>query len=585
MTQAFLFSANLTNASLAGANLTNAGLSFGTLTNANLTGATVAGASFGATNLTASQLYSTASYQAGNLQGINLAFNDLTGWNFSGQNLTERQLYLHNIDQRQPGGSHRGWGRFRHVEPHPAQLYSTASYLAQNLQGIGLESNNLTGWNFSGQNLANANLSYATLTGANFTNASLINANLGSATLTDANLTGADLRGAQNAVLTLATTTNTIFPDGTIQGLNLDANNPTLLVRNYSGSSSIPIHVLQGMSMNPGTSLVFQFDGNAWGSTISFDSGILVTLGGNIELGVVSGVDPSGLLGQSLQLFNWTGVSPSGQFAQVVSDLPTRYSWDTSALYTVGKVALTISVAPINGQWATNGSGTWGNSANWSGGNVPGAPQDTAVFGTALTSGTATVTLDTVVSLASLSFSPSGGAGYAISPSGASTLTLSNTAGSATIGNSGGNNLIAVPITLESNLSVSASAGSTLTIAAAISESGGSRSLGLSGNGELILSDSNAYSGGTVVNAGTLVVTSAGAPRQFALDRCCGRHVHLRSLGVCRVRGERRDVRGFARRGGCSGSGTGNAGARVRGRARRGGRSLAAAEPPDQGRR
>ncbi len=35
--------------------------------------------------------------------------------------------------------------------------------------------------------------------------------------------------------------------------------------------------------------------------------------------------------------------------------------------------------------------------------------------------------------------------------------------------------------------------------------------MGLSGNGELILSDSNAYSGGTVVNAGTLVVTSAGA--------------------------------------------------------------------------
>ncbi len=417
MTKAFLFSANLTNANLARANLTNANLSSGTLTNANLTGATVAGANFGATNLTASQLYSTASYQAQNLQGISLAGNDLTGWNFSGQNLTNANFTYTILTNANLTGATVAGADFGTSNLAAAQLYSTASYLAQNLQGIGLESNNLTGWNFSGQNLANANLSYGTLTDANFTNANLINANLGSATLTDANLTGADLRGAQNAVLTLATTTNTIFPDGTIQGLNLDSNNPTLLVRNYSGSSSIPIHVLQGMSMNPGTSLVFQFDGNPWGSTISFDSGIPVTLGGNIELGVVPGVDPSSLLGQSLQLFNWTGVSPSGQFAQVVSDLPTRYSWNTSALYTVGKVALTISAAPINGQWATNGSGTWSNSANWSGGNVPGAPQDTAVFGTALTSGTATVTLDTFVSLASLSFSPSGGASYVISPS------------------------------------------------------------------------------------------------------------------------------------------------------------------------
>ena len=162
--------------------------------------------------------------------------------------------------------------------------------------------------------------------------------------LTNANLTGADLRGAQGFVLDpTATTANTIFPDGTIQGLNLNSTNPTLLVRNYSGSSSIPIHILQGMSMNPGTSLVFQFDGNPWGSTISFDAGIPVTLGGNIELGLAPGTNPTGLLGQSIPLFDWTGVSPSGQFAQVVSGLPTRYLWNTSALYTLGQVALTLS--------------------------------------------------------------------------------------------------------------------------------------------------------------------------------------------------------------------------------------------------
>src|SRR5208282_955767 len=93
----------------------------------------------------------------------------------------------------------------------------------------------------------------------------------------------------------------------------------------------------------------------------------------------------------------------------------------------------------------------------------------------------------------------------------ASTLILSNTAGPATISNSGGNNTIASPITLQSNLSVSASTASALTIAAAISESGSSCALTLSGGGQVILSSSNGYSGGTTVNGGTLTVTNANS--------------------------------------------------------------------------
>jgi len=446
---------DLTQAYLIGANLTFTHLYQATLTNANLTGAAVVGADFGNSNLTAPQLYSTASYQAHNLYGIGLGGNNMTGWNFSGQNLT-------------------------------------GAYLA--------------GATLTNANLTNANLAYAYLS-----QAMLTNANLASATLTNAYLTEADLRGAQGFSGSAAVTTNTVLPDGTIQGINLDGNNPTLLVCNYSGSSSIPIHILQGMSMYPWSSLVFQFDGNPWGSTISFDAGIPITLGGNIELGLAPGTNPATLVAQNVQLFDWTGVSP-GQFAQIVSDLPTRFLWNTSALYTLGQVGLTLSATPINGQWANNGSANWSGMANWSGGNVPGAPQDTALFGTALTSGTATVTLDSFVSLASLSFSTTGGASYVINPSSyASTLILSNTAGPATVSNSGGNNTIAVPITLESDLSVSASTGSVLTISSAISESGGSRSLTLSGDGQLILSGSNTYTGGTDVVGGTLVVTSNAA--------------------------------------------------------------------------
>ena len=300
--------------------------------------------------LTPTQLYSTASYQAQNLQGIGLYGNNLTGWDFSGQNLTdatfisgtltnanltnadltnanlvEANLTNANLTGATVAGVTFGGGinDLSYASNLTArQLYSTASYKTQNLQGINLENSNLTGWNFAGQNLTNANFDVTTLT--------------------DTNFTGADLRGAQFDYPNggLARTTNAIFPDGTIQGLDLTSTNPTFLVRNYSGTSSIPIHVQQGMTLAPIASLVLSFDGNAWGSTISFDSGIPITLGGNLELDLVAGGNPASLVGDSFQVFDWTGVNPSGQFANITNDLPAGYAWDTSQLYTTGNVTL-----------------------------------------------------------------------------------------------------------------------------------------------------------------------------------------------------------------------------------------------------
>jgi hypothetical protein len=125
----------------------------------------------------------------------------------------------------------------------------------------------------------------------------------------------------------------------------LDSNNPTLVVRNYTGN--IPIHVQQGMVLTQSASLVLELDGAPWGSTISFDSGIPIILGGNLELDYIGENGPASLLGDSFQVFNWAGVSPSGQFASITNDLPGGYSWDTSQLYTTGDVTLvTVPATP-----------------------------------------------------------------------------------------------------------------------------------------------------------------------------------------------------------------------------------------------
>ena len=159
------------------------------------------------------------------------------------------------------------------------------------------------------------------------------------------------------------------------------------------------------------------------------------------------------------------------------------------------------------GQWLTNGSGTWSAGANWAGGQ----PQAAAVFGSSLTSGTATVTLDTSATLSSLSFSTTGANSYVISVSSTGKLTLTNSGGAATISDAGGDDRINAPIVLQSNLSVSATTGSALTIAGGIAASGESCSLSLSGGGELILSDTDTYTGGTTIAVGILEVANADA--------------------------------------------------------------------------
>jgi uncharacterized protein YjbI with pentapeptide repeats len=404
----------------------------------------VAGADFGGTNLTASQLYSTASYKAHNLQGIGLESFNLTGWNFSGQNLTNANLSSGTLTNANfTGGNLTGanvaGADFGGTNLTASQLYSTASYKAHNLQGIGLESCNLTGWNFSGQNLTNANLSSGTLTNANLTGANLDNTNL-----TNAILTGADLRGAQRLVLGSATITNTVLPNGTIQGLHLDSNNPILLVRNYGGN--IPIHILQGMSMSPETSLVFQFDGAPWRSTISFDSGIPVTLGGNIELGVASGVDPTSLLGDSFHLFDWSSISPSGQFANVINDLPAGFLWNTSQLYTTGDVTL----VPEPSTWKGPGGGSFNLASNWKNGSVPNGVDAIASFSENITA-PSTVTLDSPVTLGILNFNSS--QSYTLAGTGSVTLQVSS--GTASINVQAGNHEISVPVVMNSDTVVS----------------------------------------------------------------------------------------------------------------------------------
>jgi uncharacterized protein YjbI with pentapeptide repeats len=340
---------SLEGGNFAGQNLTNANLFHATVTGAEFTGAEVRGASL--YGITLAQLYSTASYQAHDLSGIRVS-GDLGGGNFAGQNLANASLGGILTGADFTGAEVRGASLSGITL---AQLYSTASYQAHDLIGIIL-SGDLSGGNFARQNLKNANFGTANLTGANFREANLTNTNFGFyfciqtyglgcgwvyATVTNADLTAADARGAltlEGSNLSGATTANLIWPDGHIDGLDLDAG-ALLVIRDYDGS--IPITIDQHLAMGPGGTLRMVFEADAWDSTISFAPGIPVTLGGTVELTFAADVNLASQIGRTFDLFDWTGVTPSGAFA-----ISSPYTWNLSNLYTSGEVTLTAIPEP-----------------------------------------------------------------------------------------------------------------------------------------------------------------------------------------------------------------------------------------------
>ncbi len=152
------------------------------------------------TGLTAAQVYSTASYQAGDLSGVvSWEAYDLKGWSFAGQNLTDATFYnasLVNTDFTNAQVCEVSFGSTTDSGFTAEQLYSTASYRNGELNGIRLNDNDLTGWNLKGQNLQEAKFWRSTMTDADLSGANLSDAEFSSVTLTNANLAGANLSSA-----------------------------------------------------------------------------------------------------------------------------------------------------------------------------------------------------------------------------------------------------------------------------------------------------------------------------------------------------------------------------------------------------
>ena len=269
-------------------------------------------------------------------------------------------------------------------------------------------------------------------------------------------------------------------------GGGLTLNNNSILDFTISGSNASLLNVVGGLS-GSGTATVELSYANL--ASLTSSSYTLATFGNNVAS---------------------SGVNFSGE------NVPSGY-----ALTTVDNDLVLGLAGPPTWTYTTNSN--WNNSSNWSQlpANAPGA---TAIVG-ASTASQVTISLDIPQTLGSLTFANSGGGGYAlVDLTGTNSLTMSNSdsLSPALINVTSGTHSIAASMMIAGgNLAVSASNNGLLTISGNIADdsNGGlipsnTRSLTLTsadGTGELVLSGTNTYAGGTFVESGTLVLANNDA--------------------------------------------------------------------------
>ena len=310
-----------------------------------------------------------------------------------------------------------------------------------------------------------------------------------------------------------------VYKDGTGTWVLTNPNNA------YSGSTNVNAGVLVAgvvgalptttdVTVNGGT-----LDATAAAQTVNS----LTMTGGalNLAIGNLFTASSTASLTGTLDVFGTSSTSEelmafpggyTGTFANAIIPSGFTLSYQANQLD-----LLLASVGPPTWQ---AGSGNWNLGANWTGGTVPNGAQSTAVVNKPVGNSTVAITLDVPVTLGTLQLGNSTGTGgYTINGTVTNNLTFDNGTGTAVLSASDGAHTLATPITLNSSLSVSPSAGALIAISGSIGqENGVTASLTLANSGELILGGADTYQGGTIVENGKLVFTSsASVPASGAL--------------------------------------------------------------------
>ena len=187
--------------------------------------------------------------------------------------------------------------------------------------------------------------------------------------------------------------------------------------------------------------------------------------------------------------------TPSGGSAQDAIRISAYDEWITGVL--------------TRSTWSSATGGAWSDTVNWDNGSAPAAKDKWAVFSDS-TPAARGVTVGANTKLGTLRFDTPGDVSISKTDSGG--LEFSVTIDSAVLEtfstNGNGALVISAPVKLTSPLLVNHNSAGLVTLSGQVS---GTKGLTKGGTGTLVLAASNTFTGGTLVNQGTLRLTSAGA--------------------------------------------------------------------------
>jgi fibronectin-binding autotransporter adhesin len=255
-------------------------------------------------------------------------------------------------------------------------------------------------------------------------------------------------------------------------------------------------------------------------SATGFSEGLLVT-GTSVSGNAIANSVPGGLIaagGSAQVVAGLSAITTVGVNSGTVTLNMVSSGEGTSGLanLTLANQTVIITGTGYSGEsiWNTNGGGQWGTlttnfGTNWQQYNgSPGldsgfSDTDTATFGTAVTSGTATVTITSATaSVRALTFS-NGAASYALTGSSGGALVIRGGTTNATVDVTEGRHAIAAPLTFASNVAMYVATGSRLLLSGGAS---GTNGFIKTGGGILEIVNTNGYTGTTVANGGILKV-------------------------------------------------------------------------------
>jgi fibronectin-binding autotransporter adhesin len=285
--------------------------------------------------------------------------------------------------------------------------------------------------------------------------------------------------------------TSTVGPGATLA--------PGILPYGATARSSGTLNVNGNLTLDSGASVSFN-DFSGGGDLVQVQDGLTLPTSGSVIINLSHAY--GGMTAGAVSLFtfyegNLTNSFSAGEFS--IGSAPSGATYAISENINQSEIDLTITPSSAASSTLSGGSASWGSVLLTS--------ATTAVTLNNTSSAASTLTIDSDQSAGSLTFNASNGT-ITIAKGAAGNLTLGTSSAPPTIRVNSGDVDITASTHLGGNLVVTMSGGTTLEFGNIHEDTVGS-SLTLDGNGQLILSGSGLYTGGTIVNGGTLIVESA----------------------------------------------------------------------------